>query len=85
MKTLTATEASRSFSSLLDAIEHGETVIVTRGGRAVAEIRPARTTTGRHLRLALAALGPPDDALEHDIDAARQLLVSREGELWPDD
>lgn len=33
MRTISATEASRRFSDLLDAIERGETVTVTRGSR----------------------------------------------------
>jgi antitoxin (DNA-binding transcriptional repressor) of toxin-antitoxin stability system len=53
VKTLTATEASRGFSGLLDAVERGETIAVTRGGRAIAEIHPAPRKTGRDLRLAL--------------------------------
>jgi antitoxin (DNA-binding transcriptional repressor) of toxin-antitoxin stability system len=36
---MTATEASRNFSDLLDAIERGETVTITRGHHAVAEMR----------------------------------------------
>ena len=43
---MTATEASRNFSDLLDAIERGETVTITRGHHAVAEMRPARRRTG---------------------------------------
>ncbi len=37
MRTMTATEASQRFSDLLDAIERGESVVVTRGNRPVAE------------------------------------------------
>ncbi len=46
MRMITATEASRNFSDLLDAIERGETVTITRGHHAVAEMRPARRRTG---------------------------------------
>lgn len=38
---MTATEASRHFSDLLDAVERGETVTIVRGNRPVAEIGPA--------------------------------------------
>jgi antitoxin (DNA-binding transcriptional repressor) of toxin-antitoxin stability system len=34
---MSATEASRKFSDLLDAIEQRETITITRGNRAVAE------------------------------------------------
>ncbi|MEN2738191.1 type II toxin-antitoxin system prevent-host-death family antitoxin [Microbacterium sp. X-17] len=64
MRTISATEASRRFSELLDAIERGETVTVTRGNRAIAEVRPARSRTGRDLAAALAGIVPPDDEFE---------------------
>jgi antitoxin (DNA-binding transcriptional repressor) of toxin-antitoxin stability system len=67
MRTVTATEASRRFSELLDAIERGESVTVTRGNRAVAEMRPARTRTGRDLAAALAHTTPPDEVFVSDI------------------
>ena len=50
---MTATEASRNFSDLLDAIERGETVTITRGHHAVAEVRPARSVPERTFGLRL--------------------------------
>ena len=44
-RTLTATEASRQFSTLLDSIEAGDIVVVTRGNRPIAEIRPVTRRT----------------------------------------
>lgn len=41
MREMTASEASRNFSSVLDAAEHGETIVVTRAGHRVALIAPA--------------------------------------------
>ncbi len=42
MKRISATEASRSFSRVLDEAEHGgESFIIERNGRPVAELRPA--------------------------------------------
>jgi prevent-host-death family protein len=38
--TVTATEANRSFSRLLRAVERGERVEITSHGRKVAELRP---------------------------------------------
>lgn len=46
MRTIIATEASRRFSDLLDAIEAGESVVVTRGNRPIAEIRPVARRRG---------------------------------------
>ena len=63
---MTATEASRNFSDLLDAIERGETVTITRGHHAVAEIMPARHRTGAGLRTASIALDALDIAIPGD-------------------
>ncbi|NLE97768.1 MAG: type II toxin-antitoxin system prevent-host-death family antitoxin [Propionibacterium sp.] len=85
MRSISATEASRRFSDLLDAIEAGETVTVTRGNRPVAEIRPATKRTGRDLRVALAGSTPPDERFESDINAAIANLTSDERDLWADE
>jgi prevent-host-death family protein len=79
MRTMTATEASRNFSELLDAIERGETVTITRGHHAVAEIMPARRRTGADLRAALEQATPPDDRFAADIPSALA-MVSNEGD-----
>jgi prevent-host-death family protein len=41
MKELTAVEAKVKFGSLLDAVERGEEIVVTRNGKRVARIVPA--------------------------------------------
>lgn len=50
MREMTASEASRNFSAVLDAAERGETIVVTRAGRRVAEISPAQVANGAALR-----------------------------------
>lgn len=50
MREMTASEASRSFSAVLDSAEHGETIVVTRAGRRVALISPAPRANGAALR-----------------------------------
>ncbi|MBV8303271.1 MAG: type II toxin-antitoxin system Phd/YefM family antitoxin, partial [Acidimicrobiia bacterium] len=41
MSEVTATEAARSFSDLLDAVEHrGERFTIVRRGKAVAQLQP---------------------------------------------
>ncbi len=82
MRTMTATEASRNFSDLLDAIERGETVIITRGRLPVAEIRPAKRRTGADLRAALEGIPPPDDRFADDIASALALIVNEGGDPW---
>jgi antitoxin (DNA-binding transcriptional repressor) of toxin-antitoxin stability system len=82
MRKMTATEASRNFSDLLDAIEAGETITITRGHHAVAEIRPARSRTGADLRAALHDIPPPDDGFANDIAGALALISSEETDPW---
>ncbi|TWP37625.1 type II toxin-antitoxin system Phd/YefM family antitoxin [Leekyejoonella antrihumi] len=50
MREMTASEASRSFSAVLDSAERGETIVVTRAGRRVATIAPAPRANGAALR-----------------------------------
>lgn len=49
MREMTASEAARNFSAVLDAIENGETILVTRAGRRVAAMAPAPAETGTAL------------------------------------
>lgn len=80
---MTATEASRRFSDLLDAIERGETVVITRGNRAVARIGPPAARRGADLRAALAEHEPPDDEFASDV-AAATLLLTDPDDPWAD-
>lgn len=50
MREMAASEASRSFSAVLDSAEQGETIVITRGGRRVATIAPAPRSNGAALR-----------------------------------
>ncbi|MGB3184495.1 MAG: type II toxin-antitoxin system prevent-host-death family antitoxin [Ornithinimicrobium sp.] len=72
---MTASEASRSFSAVLDSAEHGETIVVTRAGRRVAAITPAPRANGAALRAVFERWhGNPalDGTLATRVDAARQ-------------
>jgi prevent-host-death family protein len=60
MRTMTATEASRAFASLLDDAERGETIVVTRGGRRIAIIGPTEPSNGAEV-VALLEAGVPDE------------------------
>lgn len=82
MRTMTATEASRKFSDLLDAIERGEHVTITRGNQPVAEIGPARRHTGADLDAALARVEPLDDRFETDVADAMALVVGEDRDPW---
>jgi antitoxin (DNA-binding transcriptional repressor) of toxin-antitoxin stability system len=84
VRTMTATEASRNFSDLLDAIERGETITITRGHHVVAEMRPAPLRTGAGLRAALDRIPPPDDRFAADIASALALISGEGSDPWAD-
>jgi len=74
MQRLSATEAARRFSQVLDAVEaRGESFVVVRRGRAVATVAPAVQAPGAHLKDLL--LGePPDAAWAGDLRDLRRSL-----------
>lgn len=85
MKVMTATEASRSFATVLDEAERGETIMVTRGGRQIAMIGPAPTAPGRMVKAFLTrSAGTLDADFEADIAAAREAADDEMRETWPD-
>ncbi|TMM26720.1 MAG: type II toxin-antitoxin system Phd/YefM family antitoxin [Actinobacteria bacterium] len=56
MKRLTATDAARRFSEMLDAVERqGETFVVVRNGRPVAHVGPASKAQGAAVKSVLRA------------------------------
>jgi prevent-host-death family protein len=81
---MTATEASRHFSDLLDAVERGERVTIVRGNHPVAEIGPVHRRTGADLRAAIEGTVPPDENFERDISAALAMVTSEVRDPWAD-
>lgn len=74
MRKITATEAARHFSDLLDSVERGgETVVVERRGRAVASISPAPAAAGRELK-DLLSRHPGDATWTTELASLRALL-----------
>lgn len=85
MKVMTATEASRSFATVLDEAEHGETIVVTRGGKRIAVIGPAPTAPGRMVKAFLARSAASLDAdFGTDVAAAREAFDDEMRDTWPD-
>ncbi|WP_182874984.1 type II toxin-antitoxin system Phd/YefM family antitoxin [Microbispora sp. H10670] len=85
MKVMTATEASRSFATVLDEAERGETIVVTRGGRQIAVIGPAPTAPGPMVKAFLARSARSlDDDFETDVAAAREMVRDEMRATWPD-
>lgn len=70
MKTMTATQAARNFAGLLDAVERGEAVMITRDGVTVGRFVPERRTSADRLKDALRA-STPDAEFADDVQAAR--------------
>ena len=70
VKAMTATQAARNFAGLLDAVEHGEVVVITRDGVTVGRFVPERRTIASRLTEALLDHAP-DLAFADDLEAAR--------------
>ncbi|WP_345035749.1 type II toxin-antitoxin system prevent-host-death family antitoxin [Streptomyces sannanensis] len=83
MKTMTATEVSRNFASVLDRAEHGETIVITRAGRRLAILSPASAGNGAALKDFLAR-NRPDPEFAEDVESARALLTDEVSTAWPD-
>jgi prevent-host-death family protein len=47
MREMDALEAKEQFSHLLDRVEHGEQIVITRSGKAVATLLPVQPNTDR--------------------------------------
>jgi prevent-host-death family protein len=80
LKQLSATDAARRFSEVLDRVEQsGESVVIVRHGRPVATIGPAGAGTGKALKEVLRAHTPDPDL----IDELRE-FVGPAQDRWPD-
>ena len=81
MREMSASEASRNFSTVLDQAEHGETIVVTRARRRVALIVPApRANGGALLDVFRRWRGEPglDGEFAANVSAARSAAPSEE-------
>lgn len=74
MADITATEAARRLSDLLDAVEHhGEQFTIVRRGKAVAHLEPIEQGRGRQIKEVLGR-HRPDDGWTTDLSEVRALL-----------
>lgn len=76
MKEISATEASRNFSKLLDEVERGKDFSITRGGKIVARLGPSRGKTGADLAALFERLGP-DPELADLIEEGRRGVIDQ--------
>jgi prevent-host-death family protein len=81
---MTATDAARSFSELLNRVADGEEIEVTRSGAPVAVISPpkSRLMSAERFRALIAAAPAPDPAFASDVRAARD-SVGPPADPWP--
>jgi prevent-host-death family protein len=56
MHAVQASEAKAHLSELLDEVERGETIVITRRGRAIARIVPEIERRGAEIRTAIEAI-----------------------------
>lgn len=83
MREVTATEASRNFSKLLDDVERGgDSYTIVRYGRAIARLEPAGGVGGRALRELLRGR-PRDPSWSRELAELRTGLAV-EDRSWPD-
>lgn len=81
MRTVSATEASRGFAALLDEVEAGETLVITRAGRRVATIGPADAGNGSAF-IDLILPGAVDIDFARDVEGVRE-IVTEDVRSWP--
>ena len=81
---MTATEAARSFSDLLNRVAGGEEIEVTRSGAEVAVISApkSRLISAERFRELIAAAPRPDERFLDDVLAARR-SVGPPDDPWP--
>ncbi|MDQ2810471.1 MAG: type II toxin-antitoxin system prevent-host-death family antitoxin [Actinomycetota bacterium] len=85
MIAVTATQAARNFANILDQVERGETIIITRDGVPVGRLAPERRTSAERLKSALQD-NPADDNFADDLEAVHADLraaFTAEVRGWP--
>lgn len=81
---MTATEAARRFSELLNRVAGGEAIEVTRSGAAVAVITPPKPThiSAERFRELIAMAPKPDAGFADELRGARRAVGPPE-DRWP--
>lgn len=81
---MTATDAARSFSDVLNRVADGEEIEITRSGASVAVISPpkGKLISAARFRELIAAAPLPDAGFGEDVEAIRESVVAPE-DPWP--
>ncbi|HEU0088732.1 MAG TPA: type II toxin-antitoxin system prevent-host-death family antitoxin [Pseudonocardiaceae bacterium] len=85
MKEMSASEVARRFSAVLDGAEHGETIVITRGGRRVALIMPAPRGNGQAVGEVMARWRgrlDVDDVFAANVTTAGEAPVDLDRDSW---
>lgn len=85
MIAVTATQAARNFANILDQVERGETIVITRDGVPVGRLTPERRTSAERLKAALRD-NPADEGFADDLEAAHiglRAAFTDEVRGWP--
>ena len=80
MTRMTATDAARSFSDVLNRVADGEEIEITRSGASVAVISPPKSKliSASRFRELIATAPPPDAGFADDVRAARDSTTAPE-------
>lgn len=83
MARMTATDAARGFSAVLNRVAAGEEIEVTRAGAPVAVITPpkVRLVSAERFRELIATAPPPDGGFASELQALRESVGAPE--QWP--
>jgi prevent-host-death family protein len=82
---ITATDASKRFADMLDAVEHrGESFTVVRRGRAIAVVTPAQPSTLGQLRGFVRSHRPDPDWERDQAEIRRDSGPAPAQDPWPD-
>ena len=83
MREVRATAAKAHLAELLRAVEHGETVAITRHGKAIAHLTPARDQDGESRRSAVERFRARRRQWRHVDMTTEEIVASiHEGRRW---
>lgn len=77
MRTVQASEAKAQFSSLLDDVEKGETIVVTRHGKCVARIVPDEEALRRKRKETFERLAEIGRSIRASGGSVEEMMASR--------
>lgn len=74
---------SRNFAAVLDRAEHGEVIVITRGGKRLATLSPAPVGNGAAVKAFLSEHTLDEDFAD-DVASARESVTDELSATWHD-